>query len=169
MYRAVTVSLNSINILAQKQFGYGKDLSDVKILYNFIDEILSALTNKTQSSGLSAELVRPFWLWIMTVLSKLLCYGLKAMVVCALNSTITIDNKQQWFTLNSQCTSHFGTGKHAIPQGSTLLHMLFLIYIRLANHSQTDTHLLILQTTENRVSRTNEQQSGLQLCQLSTG
>ena len=32
---------------------------------------------------------------------------------------------------------------------------------------KTDIHLLILQTTENRVSRTNEQQSGLQLCQLS--
>jgi hypothetical protein len=60
MYRAVSVSLNSFNILAQKRFGYGKDQSDVKFLYNFIDEMLSALTNKTQSSGLSAELVRTF-------------------------------------------------------------------------------------------------------------
>jgi len=59
VYRTLTVSLNSINIFAQEQFRYGKDLSDVKILYNFIDEILSALTNKTHSSGLSAELVRP--------------------------------------------------------------------------------------------------------------
>ena len=60
VYRTVTVSLNSINIFAQEQFGYGKGMSDVKILYNFIGEILSALTNKTHSSGLSAELVRPF-------------------------------------------------------------------------------------------------------------
>jgi hypothetical protein len=60
VYRTVAVSVNSINILAQEPFGYGKGLSDVKILYNFIGSILSALTNKTHSNGLSAELVRPF-------------------------------------------------------------------------------------------------------------
>jgi hypothetical protein len=60
VYRTVTVSLNSINIFAQEQFGYGKGLSDVIILYIFTDEILSALNSATHSSGLSAELVRPF-------------------------------------------------------------------------------------------------------------
>jgi hypothetical protein len=60
VYRTGAVSLNSINILAQEQFRYGKGLSDVKILYNFIGAIISALTNKTHSSSLSAELVRPF-------------------------------------------------------------------------------------------------------------
>jgi len=39
MYRTVTVPLNSINILAQQQFGSG-GLAEVKILYNFMDEIV---------------------------------------------------------------------------------------------------------------------------------
>ena len=46
VYRTVTVSLKSTNIFAQEQFGYGKGLSDVKILYDFIGAILSALTKK---------------------------------------------------------------------------------------------------------------------------
>jgi len=54
------INIRSINILAQEQFGYGKSLSDVNILYNFIGAILSALTNKTHSNGLFAEPVRPF-------------------------------------------------------------------------------------------------------------
>jgi len=37
MYRTVSVLLNSTNILAQEQFG---GLADIKILYNFIDDIL---------------------------------------------------------------------------------------------------------------------------------
>ena len=39
MYRTVTVPLNSINILAQEQFGSG-GLAEVKILYNFVDVLL---------------------------------------------------------------------------------------------------------------------------------
>jgi len=39
MYRTVSVLLNSTNILAQEQFGSG-DLADIKILYNFMDDIL---------------------------------------------------------------------------------------------------------------------------------
>jgi hypothetical protein len=39
MYRTVTVPLNSINILAQEQFGSG-GLAEVKISCNFMDEIL---------------------------------------------------------------------------------------------------------------------------------
>ena len=40
MNRTVTVPLNYNNIPAQGQFGSGKGLSDVKIQYNFMDEIL---------------------------------------------------------------------------------------------------------------------------------
>jgi hypothetical protein len=40
LYRAVTVPLNYNNILEQGQFGSGKGLSDVKIQYNFMGEIL---------------------------------------------------------------------------------------------------------------------------------
>jgi len=47
-----------------------------------------------------------------------------------------------------------GTGKHAIPQGSLLVHMLFLIYIHLSNHHQYQYTDLMLQMTEYRVSRT---------------
>ena len=39
MYRTVSVPLNSTNILAQEQFGSG-DLAEIKILYNFMDDIL---------------------------------------------------------------------------------------------------------------------------------
>ena len=38
-YGTVTFLLNSINILVQEQFGSG-GLAEVKILYNFRDEIL---------------------------------------------------------------------------------------------------------------------------------
>ena len=39
MYRTVSVPLISTNILAQEQFGSG-GLAEIKILYNFMDEIL---------------------------------------------------------------------------------------------------------------------------------
>jgi len=39
MYRTVSVPLNSTNILAQEQFGSG-GLAEIKILYNFMDDIL---------------------------------------------------------------------------------------------------------------------------------
>ena len=39
MYRTETVPLNSINILAQEQFGSGGQ-AEVKILYNFMGKIL---------------------------------------------------------------------------------------------------------------------------------
>jgi hypothetical protein len=39
MNRTATVPLNSINFLAQEQFGSG-DLAEVKIFYNFMNEIL---------------------------------------------------------------------------------------------------------------------------------
>jgi hypothetical protein len=38
MYRTVTVPLNSINFLAVEQFGSG-GLSEVKMLYNYMNEI----------------------------------------------------------------------------------------------------------------------------------
>jgi hypothetical protein len=80
---------------------------------------------------------------------------LKATVGCAFNSTVMMENKQQWFTLYSHCTSNFGTVKLAILQGSILLHLLFLICIDLSNHSQYRyTDLLILQMTEYCVLRT---------------
>jgi hypothetical protein len=44
MYRIVTDPLNSINILTQEQFGSG-GLAEVKILDNFMDEILKVLHN----------------------------------------------------------------------------------------------------------------------------
>ena len=45
MCRTVTVPLNSINILAQEQFGSGC-LAEVKILYHFMDEICESCTMK---------------------------------------------------------------------------------------------------------------------------
>jgi hypothetical protein len=136
VYRTVTVSLNSINIFAQEQFGYGKGLSDVKILYIFTDEILSALNSATHSSGLSAELVRPFSLRIMTVLSKPHCYGFESHGGLCFELYNNDGQQTAVVTLNSHCTSNFSTVKHKIPQGSILVHMLFLVYIDLSNHSQ---------------------------------
>jgi hypothetical protein len=39
IYRTISVPLYSTNILAQEQFGSG-GLAEIKILYNFMDEIL---------------------------------------------------------------------------------------------------------------------------------
>ena len=115
VYRTVTVSLNSINIFAQEQFGYGKGLSDVKILYNFIGVILSALNSATHSSGLSAELVRPFWLPIMTVLSKLHCYGFESHGGLCFELYHNDGQQTAVVTLNLHCTSNFSTAKHTVP------------------------------------------------------
>ena len=74
MYRTVSVLLNSTNILAQEQFGSG-GLADIKILYNFMDDILWVLNDERHCSGFHCDLVRHFWQWIITVGSKLDGYG----------------------------------------------------------------------------------------------
>jgi len=60
--------LNSINILAWEQFRSGKHLLEVTILHNCVHVILWTLNNETYCSALFCDLVRHFWLEIMTVL-----------------------------------------------------------------------------------------------------
>ena len=53
--------LNSINILAWKQFLTGKCLLEVAILYNCVHEIIWTLNNETYCSALFCDLVRLFY------------------------------------------------------------------------------------------------------------
>jgi hypothetical protein len=53
MYKRISDFLNSNNILASEQFGFRKSLSTDEALFNFTDEILSALNNKMHVGGIS--------------------------------------------------------------------------------------------------------------------
>ena len=130
MYRTVTVPLNSINILAQEQFGSG-GLAEVKILYNFMDEILWVLNNERHCRGWHCNLVRHFWQWIMTVGSKLNGYGYESNVGCTMNCTIMMARKKTIRYSPSQFTLRqvkLGQWKYAIQQGSITGWHVFLIY-----------------------------------------
>jgi sarcosine oxidase/L-pipecolate oxidase len=52
--------LNSNNILADGQFGFRKNLSTDKALFNFTDEILSTLNNKRHIGEISCDLAKAF-------------------------------------------------------------------------------------------------------------
>jgi hypothetical protein len=60
IYEAVSDFLNSNNILASKQFGFRKSLSTDTALFNFTDEILSALNNNMHVGGISCDLTKEF-------------------------------------------------------------------------------------------------------------
>ena len=119
MHGTVTFPLNSINILVQEQFGSG-GLAEFKILYNFMNEILWVLNIERHCTGWHCDVVRHFWLWIMTVGSKLNEYGYES------NGGLHYelyqnDGKQtaDAHHLNSHHTNWLEHWKHAIPQGST--------------------------------------------------
>jgi hypothetical protein len=79
-------------VLAQEQFGSG-GLAEVKIQYNFMYETLWVLNNERHCRGWHRDLVRHFWLWIMTIGSKLNSYGYESnsgMPPTCLNTTVIL-------------------------------------------------------------------------------
>jgi len=167
VYRTVTVSLNSINIFAQEQFGYGKGLSDVKILYNFIGVILSALNSATHSSGLSAELVRPFWLPIMTVPSKLHCYGFESHSGLCFElyhndgQQTAVDSSEFALYLKLQyCKTYSSTGFHTCSHAFPHIHRSVKSQ-SIPKHRSSDT-------TDDRVSCIKNKSNSIQDCNNGT-
>jgi hypothetical protein len=77
MYERVSDFLNSNNVLASEQFGFRKSLSTAKALFNFTDEIVSALNNKMHVGGISCDLAKAFdCVNHELLLSKLHYYGI---------------------------------------------------------------------------------------------
>jgi len=163
VYRTVTVSLNPINIFAQEQFGYGKGLSDVKILYNFMGAILSALNSETHSSGLSAELVGPFWLWIMTVLSKLHCNGFESHG--SLCFEFHSNDGQQTAVIHSVFTLYLKLGYHK-TSNSTRFHTFTLAFPHMHPTVQSQPILIhrSSDTTDDIISCIKHKSNNIQDC-----
>ena len=137
MNRTVTVPLNYNNILAQEEFGSGKGLSDVKIQYIFMDEILWVLDNERHCSGWICDLVRHFWLWIMTVGSKLNGYEYECNG--GLHFELYRDDGKQTADiqcLNSHCNNwNWGTENMQFHRVAYCGEILFLIYNKPPTHS----------------------------------
>jgi hypothetical protein len=118
----------SNNILAREQYGFRNKLSTETAMYKLINEVLNALNNGIFVGGIFCDLKRAFdCVNHDTLLSKLEFHGVIGKSSTLIKSYLS-DRYQRVVINNGHLYSDWAKIKNAVPPGSILGPLLFLLY-----------------------------------------
>lgn len=136
MYTRLVDFLNKFNTLSSEQHGFRKKKSTESAIFDFIDHVSSALSEKKQAMGILCDLSKAFdCVDHKLLLKKLEHYGVRGIANKWFNSYLS-NRRQSVLIKNLDSENNLKTYyseeqfiKQGIPQGSILGPLLFLIYI----------------------------------------
>ena len=134
IYSRLIIFLNKHNIITEVQNGFREQKSTTTAIQSFIERIQEALDNGLQANGIFFDLTRAHdVLNHKILLDKLHSCGVRGNINSWFKSYLT-DQKQfveinQSSHINSKYISPYKMLKCAVPQGSVLGPLLFLVYI----------------------------------------
>ena len=132
MFHRLNHHLQVNSVLAAKQYGFRKGLSNENAAYMLVDHVLEAWNNKLHSGGIFCDLDKTFGCVSHEILiMKLQYYGLQEQNSNILKSYLTNRKQSLKLKINSfqDCFSTWETVKQGVPQGSVLGLLLFIIYV----------------------------------------
>jgi len=134
MYNRLIDHITSYFILAKEQYGFRTSYSMQHAAFLLVDNILTAMNNKTKIGGIFCDLQKALDCMNHSILlDKLEFYGIKGKFKTLIKSYLT--GRYQKVILNNNNNNKYNDSSewefinNGIPQGSVLGHLLFLIYV----------------------------------------
>ena len=160
MYKRLCTFLNKNNVIYNLQFGFRQQYSTSHALINITENIRKVLDDGNIGCGIFVDLQKAFDTFdYQILLAKLNHYGIRGVSNDWCKSYLS--NRNQYVSINGY-ESGFAALNCGVPQGSVLVSLLFLPYIKdlnqaikfcKAHHFADDTNLLCLSNSIKKLNK----------------